>query len=460
MSIPKHKTFEHFKYKSLDDIIQAFKALELDIPFSQNTESLKQPISIQNLILPNRLAIQPMEGYDASDNGAPSDLSERRYMRYANSGVGLIWFESTAISLEGKSNKNQLLLTEKNLEGYKQVVQKVKQIGRETLKSLGFDGSPILIIQLNHSGRYSKSGDMRIPIRAFSNKELDAAIGINESDGIIATDEQLEDIEELWVKKALLAKEAGFDGVDIKACHGYLNAGLLSARTRENSGFGGKPIENRARLLLNIVSKLREKISKDDNFIVTSRLGVYDGISYPNGFGVEENENFEFPAPPNINEPLWVIKNLYKNGVRLINITMGNPYYKPHLTRPYNQPAKGGTLPDEHPLYSLYRHYNTVRQLKEQLPSDLVVLGSAFSYLQKFAGYITAGLVENEWVDICGFGRMAFANPEFPKQIFIDGKIDPKKTCIACSKCSELMRAGKSSGCVIRDSETYAKYLK
>jgi 2,4-dienoyl-CoA reductase-like NADH-dependent reductase (Old Yellow Enzyme family) len=81
----------------------------------------------------------------------------------------------------------------------------------------------------------------------------------------------------------------------------------------------------------------------------------------------------------------------------------------------------------------------------------MVVIGSALSYLRQYAGYIAAGLVSKNMVDICGFGRMAFANPSFPLQLFQEGKISKKKTCITCSQCSGLMREGKKTGCVIRD---------
>jgi 2,4-dienoyl-CoA reductase-like NADH-dependent reductase (Old Yellow Enzyme family) len=83
----------------------------------------------------------------------------------------------------------------------------------------------------------------------------------------------------------------------------------------------------------------------------------------------------------------------------------------------------------------------------------MVIIGSGYSYLRQFAGYIAAGLVKNKMVDICGFGRMAIANPNFPRQIFENGIIDKNQVCITCSQCSGLMRQGKNTGCVIRDPQ-------
>jgi 2,4-dienoyl-CoA reductase-like NADH-dependent reductase (Old Yellow Enzyme family) len=101
----------------------------------------------------------------------------------------------------------------------------------------------------------------------------------------------------------------------------------------------------------------------------------------------------------------------------------------------------------------VYRIINLTSLIKKQIPKDMVVMGSGYSYLRQFAGYIAAGLIQKTKVDICGFGRMSFANPEFPKQLFLDEIIDKKKVCITCSKCSELMKLGKKTGCVIRDPE-------
>ena len=140
-------------------------------------------------------------------------------------------------------------------------------------------------------------------------------------------------------------------------------------------------------------------------------------------------------------------------GIRLINISVGNPRYNPHITRPYDIPISGVKTPSEHPLYSVYRIINLTALIKKQIPKEMKVIGSGYSYLRQFAGYIAAGLIRKKKVDICGFGRMSFANPDFPKQLFLDGVIDKKNVCITCSKCSELMKLGKSTGCVVRDSE-------
>jgi len=225
---------------------------------------------------------------------------------------------------------------------------------------------------------------------------------------------------------------------------------LLGARNRKNSIYGGSLFENRTRFFLNIIKKLKNAV---DEIIVTSRLGIYNGIPFPNGFGVKEEKNQTFPAEADLKEPIQLIDQLYKLGIRLINISIGNPHYTPQLTRPYDTPIKGATSPEEHPLYSVYRILHLTSHIKNQIPKDMITIGSGYSYLRQFAGYIAAGLVRNKMVDICGFGRMAIANPNFPRQIFENGNIDKNQVCITCSQCSGFMRQGKNTGCAIRDPQ-------
>jgi 2,4-dienoyl-CoA reductase-like NADH-dependent reductase (Old Yellow Enzyme family) len=445
--------FKPFSYKSVNDLRYEIKSLKLKLPISLKVDILKEKIKLNNKVIVNRLAIQPMEGFDADLDGKPSNLTFRRYIRYANGGASLIWFEATAISENSRSNKHQLLLSQENLKVFKNLVSKTRDHANQNLKRMGFEGKVLLVLQLNHSGRYSKLHDKRYPIRGYYNSELDRAINVSEKDGKIISDEEIEDVKDLWVQKALLAKEAGFNGVDIKACHGYLISELLTARNRENSKYGGYSLENRSKLLFNIIKNVNKELGFSSNFFITTRLGIYDGVPYPNGFGVKSIKNEQFPASINITEPLKIIKKLYQNNIKLINLTAGNPHYKPHITRPYDTPIEGGYLPSEHPLISVGRLLNLVSLIKKKIPNDIVVLGSGYSYLRQHAGFIAAGLVSQNMVDICGFGRMAIANPDFPKQIFQNGTIDKNLACITCSKCSELMREGKNTGCVIRDPQ-------
>ncbi|MFX1572754.1 MAG: flavin oxidoreductase/NADH oxidase [Promethearchaeota archaeon] len=452
-SNPKYMQFESFKYKTLRDLEIKIHELGLEIPISNDLEILKQNIKVNNRTIPHRLSIQPMEGFDANLDGSPGDLTYRRYERYAKGGASLIWFEATAINKDCRSSPHQLMLSRENYKQFVDLVSNTREICNNTLEELGFKHKCVLILQLNHSGRYSVRDGKKYPIRAYHNSELDDSRGLSIKDGIIITDNELESLEDNWVQKALLAKEVGFDGVDIKSCHGYLIHELFCSRMRVNSRYGGESLDNRAKFFLNIIYKLKKEFGNDKNFLITTRMSLYDGIPYPNGFGVKNIINEVFPASIDLTEPLELIKRLYNLGIRLINITAGNPHYKPHITRPFDTPTEGGNLPNEHPLYGVNRLIRFTSFIKQHIPEDMKIIGSGYSYLRQFASNVTAGLIHENNVDICGFGRMALANPNFPKQIFQEGFIDKNQVCISCSKCSELMKLGNNVGCVSRDPQ-------
>ncbi|MFW9949806.1 MAG: flavin oxidoreductase/NADH oxidase [Candidatus Thorarchaeota archaeon] len=440
--------FEPFTYNNLEDLQKKIRDLNLSLPLSDNVKILKQPLKFKNILIPNRLSIQPMEGFDAKSNGTPSELTLRRYKRYAKGGAGLIWFEATSITEESRSNPHQLMLTQENYGNFRDLVLKVREISNKGLRKLGFSDDCVLILQLNHSGRYSKKNGKKYPVRVYDNQELDNAINVSKTEGMIITDEELENLEKVWIEKARLAKEAGFNGVDIKACHGYLISELLNSFTREQSEYGGPYLKNRSLFFKNVLQGVKKE-SRD--LIITTRLGVYDGIAFPYGFGVEPNQSSNLTPPIDLTEPIQLIKELNKLGIDLFNITAGNPHYKPFITRPYDKPVIGGQIPPEHPLVSVDRILNLAAQIKDKIKDKIITVSSGLSYLREYAGFVASGLIEQNKTDICGFGRMAIANPEFPIQLFQKGIINKKDTCISCSKCSQLMRNGKNTGCTIRD---------
>ncbi len=416
--------------------------LKTNLPYSEDISPLGQEYRIGNKTVHNRLACQAMEGCDGTASGSPDTLTKRRYERFAKGGAGIIWFEATAVLEEGRANPRQLYITENNLDDFKCQVEAIKETA---LKTNGYE--PIVIMQATHSGRYSKPHGTPAPIIAYNNPIFEKDNPIDKSR--IATDEYLDRVGEALVKGAALAEKAGFDGVDIKCCHRYLNSELLSAFEREGR-YGGS-LENRTRLLRESVKGSIENCSKD--FIVSSRLNVYDGFEYPYGFGVSRDGGLDFDT----NESEWLINELYKYGVRLLNITMGNPYFNPHVNRPYTQ---GGYEPPEHPLMGVARVLHGTAKLKELIP-EMAIICSAVSYLGVVAPNVVAAFIKDNKFDFAGFGRTIFAYPDFAKDILKNGGFDKNKICICCSKCTEIMRKpGGTPGCVIRDRDMYLPIYK
>lgn len=412
------------------------------LPFAEDVSILKTPLKIGTKVIPNRLVCQPMEGCDGTVDGIPDILTKRRYRRFAEGGAGLIWFEATAVMKEGRANPRQLYICEDNLDSYKRQVSEIKEL---CLKENGYE--PVVIMQATHSGRYSKPEGVPAPLIAYNNPifEKDAPIPADH----IVTDDYLDRVGEALVNGALLAEKAGFDGVDVKCCHRYLNSELLSAYTRDGR-YGGS-FENRTRLLRESIKGALENCSSD--FIVTSRLNVYDGFPYPYGFGVKDDGSLAFDPT----EPVRLIKELSALGVELLDITMGNPYFNPHVNRPF---ASGGYDIDEHPLEGVARMLHGIAALKQSVP-EMKLIASALTYLGVAAPHVASAFINNCDFDLAGFGRMTFAYPDFAADIIKNGALEKNKICLCCSKCTHIMRTpGGTPGCVIRDREPYAELYK
>ena len=425
--------------KKFEEIIKNEK---LEIPYSDNLKILDTPVTVNKKTIPNRIAIQPMEGCDGTYEGAIDELTHRRYLRFAKSGAGVIWFEATAVANEGRANPRQLFLNEKTLDSFKKLIFEVRETAYKETKT-----EPVLIMQATHSGRYSKPNGVPEPLIAY-NKPIFEGDNPISSDRILS-DDYLKALEEKYAVSAKLAQEAGFDGVDIKCCHGYLMSELMGAYLRKGE-YGGS-YENRTRLYFNAFQNAKNAVS--DDFIVTSRINVYDGFPYPYGFGVNEHDGLT----PDLTEPIKVIKTLKERfNTEIIDVTIGNPYVNPHVNRPYNA---GPYKSPEEPIKGVERMMKCVGEIQRSFP-DMTVIGSAFSFMKDEGANIAAGAVKSGVCKIAGFGRQAFAYPEFYRDIKEKGAMDERKCCLACGKCTELMRAVKVAGCVIKDKDVYLPIYK
>jgi len=416
----------------MDELIADIEKFNLDIPFSHDLAPLREKIELNGKTIGNRLAIHPMEGCDSTLDGAPGELTTRRYMRYTKGKAGLIWFEATAINEKGRANDQQLFLNERTVGDFSLLINRMREEADE-----GGTPSPYLVLQLSHAGRF---GDHKII--AIHDEKLDKLAKVEPSCPVIS-DRELEELESAYVNVARLAKQAGFDAVDVKSCHRYLLSELLGAREREDK-FGGS-YENRTRLIKEVVTKIKREVGIE----VAIRLNISDFLEYPIGWGVNEKGEVD------LSEPLKLVGELRDMGVRLINVTAGSPYINAYISRPADGEARKYT-PPEYPLLGVERLIKLSREVQENF-KDITVVATGLSWLREFAPYVASGMVEKGYAKIAGFGRMAFAYPDFAKDILHNKGMDKRKVCITCIRCAELKAHRKITGCVIRDSEIYLK---
>ena len=423
-----------FNYKSLDDLKQDIARLRVDVPVTADIDVLGQPLDIGGKVAPNRLAINPMEGCDGTEDGRPSELTRRRYVRFAAGGSGLLWYEATAVVDEGRANPRQLMINAEFTEDYAHMLEEALVAA----KSAGH-ARPYNILQLTHSGRNSRPGSVPAPVVAAPNPFLDTKFPSVR----VITDEELEQLEDRYVEAAAAAADAGFDAVDIKSCHGYLIVELLGARSRPGR-YGGS-FENRTRFLCNIVDKIKGKLG--DRISLVTRLGVYDQVPRPYGWGVDADDYHK----PDFSEPAELIKILWGKGLKLFNVSLGNPYYNPHLTRPFDV---GGYAMPYHPLEGIELLLKAAKTMQAAVP-EAPIMSTGLSWLRQFGPNVAAAGIQQGWFKLAGFGRQAFAYPDFATDLLKNKAFDTRKVCLACSKCTVIMRDGGCSGCVIRDAAVY-----
>ena len=444
--------------RDIEDLKRLNNQLGLSVQVQEDISVLANPVHAGKLLIPNSLAIHPMEGCDGDSQGRPGELTLRRNKRFAAGGAGLIWVEATAVVPEGRANPRQLWINDNNKDDFAAMVSMMRQTAAE---NFGKNHKPVIVLQLTHSGRYSKPEKGSQPIipqhdpyrdplipQPVPDPNRPAKIPI---DWPIVTDEYLDNIQDDYVKAASLAYEAGFDAVDIKSCHGYLINELFASHNRQGK-YGGS-FENRTRFLLETIDRIHNKLGNDA--VVTTRLGIYDGIPYPYGWGVDKEDY----TKPDLTEPIKLVQLLHNCGVELINITIANPYYNPHLNRPFDKPVPGGYEEPEHPLIGVNRLIDLAGQVQKQFP-NMAVVGSGYSWLKTLFPNVAAANISNGLTTLVGGGRMAFAYPDFVKDILQNGKMDSKKVCISCSLCTQIMRENGMTGCAIRDKEVYGKILK
>jgi NADPH2 dehydrogenase len=132
--------------------------------------------------------------------------------------------------------------------------------------------------------------------------------------------------------------------------------------------------------------------------------------------------------------------------IRLINITAGSPYYNPHIQRPALYPPSDGYQPPEDPLLGVAQQMKVTRELKQQFP-NLIIVGTAYTYLQDFLPHVAQAAVRDGWVDVVGLGRMVLAYPEVLRDAVAGKTIEHKRICRTFSDCTTAPRNGLPSGC-------------
>jgi len=383
-------------------------------------QSLLSKWKFSGLTVKNRLCSLPMEGNDAGSDGGPSDRTIARYRRLSQGGWGIIYVEAIAPDEKGKARPGQLVISKDNLDSFRRLTDEIRGASRAQ--------PPVIIFQINHAGRYGLN-----PLIAYHDEILDPTWDID-PEMPEATTEELDAAAAASARAVKLAARAGADGADLKCCHGYLAAELFRPANGRVDRYGGR-LENRLRFIRTMVDAALEEAGK--NFFFGSRISLFEGI--PGGIGTSVEDPGRF-APGDLYQLLFMLQ---ESGASFICETIGIPYYRPELVRPWKKyEGREGILA---------RHRELAAWVKKEFPA-LPVIGAGYTMLGKEFPADAERNVAGGGVDAIGLGRQSWADPDTPKKLMAADP-DSVRWCRGCktSNCSQLLRSGVPAGCVIYD---------
>jgi 2,4-dienoyl-CoA reductase-like NADH-dependent reductase (Old Yellow Enzyme family) len=445
------------------------KRLGLDMPCDDTLESgpsavMAQPLRIGPYTVGNRYAVHPMEGWDGHADGSPSEHTQRRWRHFGLSGAKMIWGgEAVAVRHDGRANPRQLVINEANLSALGGLRETLVAAHKE---SMGSDQGLLVGLQLTHSGRFCKPNDnARMEPRVlYHHPLLDGKFGPKEN-LVLMSDGDIRALIDDFVIAAKRAWQVGFEFVDLKHCHGYLGHEFLSAKTRAGD-FGGSMV-NRTRFLRELVQGIRAEVP---GLGIGVRLSAVDflpyrpdpeqsdadtlgpgipvdasaALPYRYGFGIDEQD----PNQISLEETSQFLQVLTELDIPMVNVTIGSPYYTPHVTRPALYPPSDGYQPPEDPLVGVM---TLVRDLKARFP-NLCFVGSGYTYLQEFLPHVAQAVVRAGWTDMVGLGRMMLSYPELAADVLAGRPLQRKRLCRTFSDCTTAPRNGMISGCFPLDT--------
>jgi len=228
---------------------------------------LKKPITIKSLEIPNRLVLPPMHTGKCPDGKVTPELCDYYVQRAAGGAIGLVITEFSYVSQQGRATPVQLSLADdSDIEGHKMLVDAIHAAGSKVFS------------QINHAGAAAQREVTGCEVVAPS-----AALSPRAKEGTPLprelTVEEIHQIEDDYVAAAVRSKAAGYDGVEIHGAHGYLYCQFFSPlMNRRHDEYGCDSIENRSRIFVETIQKIRAAVGED--YPIAVRLG---GCDYMDG---------------------------------------------------------------------------------------------------------------------------------------------------------------------------------
>jgi 2,4-dienoyl-CoA reductase-like NADH-dependent reductase (Old Yellow Enzyme family) len=344
--------------------------------------SLRLPLSLRSgAVLSNRLAKAAMSEVLADGSGTPTEALVTLYQRWGQSGAGLLISGHVMVDGRGRSEAGNVVIED----------DRDLPMLRAWASAAQANGASMWL-QLNHAGRQSPRRMSREPLAP-------SAVPMQGFAGAFAkpralTEPEIEDIIQRFARAAVIAKTAGFSGVEIHAAHGYLISQFLSARTNQRTDAWGGDATRRARFLLEICAAVRAAV----------------GPAFP--IGVKLNSADFQRGGFTIEESMEVARALEVAGVDLLEVSGGN-YESPSMT------GSGELLPEQRQSSRDREAYflDYARRIREVTTMPILLTGGMRS-----RAVMDAALASGA-VDVIGLARPMTHAPELPAQL-LDGTLD------------------------------------
>ena len=398
--------------------------------------ALLRPIRIGTRTVPNRIAINAMEGVDADDTGNPSPKTYARYESFFSGGAAFIDLEAITCQYDSISSRHQLSIMPRNAKALGHFVQHLKSINKDN----------VFVFQLTHAGevsdpRFSKA--IRVTEKPLYGFEFAKQIG----------EDEVEKILQQYVDAAVLAHDIGADGIDLKLCAGYLGSQLLRPYNCHKWKYGG-PWENRRRFAFDLIERIQKAVN-DPNFIIGSKVSMYEG--FPGGQGTAGPDS----AVMDLHESIDLIQGLEARGASYILQTCGAPRHTLALVKP-----------DKSAPYIAYLGQYFQKVCRDNLKPETIVIGGGYSifrdgHQENFQAVAPEKNSLLFWGDKCirdgvtdmvAIGRQCLADPALPRKLR-EGREQEIRWCVGCDMCSLLLINQRHTGCIMTNSD-YANAVK
>ncbi len=336
------------------------------------------------LVLPNRIAKASMTEALADRRGRPTKGHARLYRRWAEGGVGMQLTGNVMVDGRYLERPGNVILG----APAELVDEETRSQLTAWARAAKVSGAPVLM-QLSHPGRQTQKMVVREPVApsAVAAVKLFGSFGKPRA----LREDEILDVIERFAESAELAKQTGFDGVQIHAAHGYLANQFLSPLTNVRDDAWGGSLENRARFLLSIVRAVRARVGRD--FTISVKLNSAD---FQRG-GFDEDDALE------------VVRLLDVEGIDLLEISGGN-YEAPAL---FGVDASQRTRTQAREAYFLA----FARRVRGVSKVPLMVTGGFRS-----RAVMESALAEGA-LDVVGLARPLALEPDLPR-LLLEGKIE------------------------------------